>query len=282
MPEGMADGSEGENFEQFRDIFSNKLIERLTKPPKRAAKARKKARLSGSSTNATTPKRSTGETPSQEGLDVTQDAEELSDFSDYLSRLTFDSLPPELRAVTPRTWGAEGGSPPLRERYPLPLTSSDVADLIQPSLDPDITDSLTAYHILQPPEAGEEDVATFLAPVLTTYLTTVAIPTPTTPNTTNSRAVAEECEICGRDWVPLTYHHLIPRFVHDKAVRRGWHRREDLQRVAWLCRACHSFVHRLAGHEELAREYDTVERLLAREEVRSFAAWVGRVRWKAR
>lgn len=29
--------------------------------------------------------------------------------------------------------------------------------------------------------------------------------------------------------------------------------------VAWLCRACHSFVHRLAGNEELAKGLYTVD-----------------------
>jgi hypothetical protein len=70
--------------------------------------------------------------------------------------------------------------------------------------------------------------------------------------------------------------------VHDKVVRRGWHRADELQNVAWLCGACHRFVHRFRGHEELAREYYTVERLLGAEEVRAFAGWVGGVRWKAR
>ena len=41
--------------------------------------------------------------------------------------------------------------------------------------------------------------------------------------------------------------------------------------MAWLCRACHTFVHGLAGHEELARELFTVERLLGREEVRRWS-----------
>lgn len=269
MPERLADGNEGENFEQFRDIFSNTLIERLAKPQKKA-KARKKGKPPGSSTNIKTPK---GPGATSVPLDVTQDTEELSEFSDYFSTLTFNSLPPELRAITHRTWTE---NPLLQEKYNLPLTSSDIVDLVQSSLDPDISASLTAYNIIQPPG---EDIATFLAPVLTAYL---AGATAAPPSAAASRAAVTECEMCGRDWVPLTYHHLIPRFVHDKAVRRGWHRREDLQSVAWLCRACHSFVHRLAGHEELAREYYTVDRLLEREEVRSFAAWVGRVRWKAR
>jgi hypothetical protein len=38
----------------------------------------------------------------------------------------------------------------------------------------------------------------------------------------------------------------------------------------------------VATNEELAREYGSVERLGEREDVRRFAGWVGRVRWKAR
>jgi len=52
--------------------------------------------------------------------------------------------------------------------------------------------------------------------------------------------------------------------------------------VAWLCRACHSFVHRAASNEELGKDYWSVERLMAREDVQNWAKWVGRVRWKSR
>jgi hypothetical protein len=38
----------------------------------------------------------------------------------------------------------------------------------------------------------------------------------------------------------------------------------------------------MASNEELAREWFTVERILEREDVRDWAKWVGRVRWKAR
>lgn len=40
-------------------------------------------------------------------------------------------------------------------------------------------------------------------------------------------------------------------------------------------------MHRVASHEELAREWFTVESLMEREDVRRFGEWVGRVRWKA-
>lgn len=52
--------------------------------------------------------------------------------------------------------------------------------------------------------------------------------------------------------------------------------------MAWLCRACHSFVHRIASNEELARELFSVEALMEREDVVKWAQWVGKVRWKAR
>ncbi len=52
--------------------------------------------------------------------------------------------------------------------------------------------------------------------------------------------------------------------------------------VAWLCRACHSFVHRIEKNEELARQWYTVDRLKEREDVQVWIGWVGRIRWKKR
>ncbi|POS70107.1 hypothetical protein DHEL01_v211496 [Diaporthe helianthi] len=243
------------NFDQFRDVVGSALIEKIQRPQKTHGN---KQRKRGKPATVQTATKSLEEETTE------ADAEDLSEFSDYISTLTFESLPPELQTITHRTWADNRD---LQEKYTLPITSNDIADKIAPILDPEVSESLTTYGIIKP---LAEDISTFLAPILTTYLTTTTTP-PAAPSSTKSRTT--ECEICGRDWVPLTYHHLIPRFVHAKALKRGWHREEDLQSVAWLCRACHSFVHGIAGHEELAREFFTVERLLGREEVRSFAAW---------
>lgn len=254
------------NQDQFRDILSTALIEKLQKPNKgRGSKQSRRGK----------PTSATGNTKADSGRDATPeaDAEELSEFSEYIASIVFECLLPELQTITHRVWAE---TPRLQEDYALPLTTSDIADKITPGLDPCIPDSLTAYGIITPPG---EDTSTFLAPILTSYLTAATTPP---PPPSAERHKTTDCEICGRDWVPLTYHHLIPRAVHAKALRRGWHAEADLQAAAWLCRACHSFVHRLEGNEALAREYYTVERLLEREEVRAFAAWVGRVRWKAR
>ncbi len=113
------------------------------------------------------------------------------------------------------------------------------------------------------------------------YIVTTTSPSPEyTPALTATRPAG--CEICEREHLPLTYHHLIPRQMHAKAVKRGWHREWELNKVAWLCRACHSYLHRVATNEELARELYSVELVLERDDVGKWARWVGRVRWKAR
>jgi hypothetical protein len=131
------------------------------------------------------------------------------------------------------------------------------------------------YAIVRDPA----DVPDFMHRVLNEYVPAVTMPPPVWATT---RAAVDACEICERDWIPLSYHHLIPRGVHAKVRRKGWHGDWMLNSVAWLCRACHSFVHRMASNEELAREWFTVDRILEREDVRVWAKWVGRVRWKAR
>lgn len=142
-----------------------------------------------------------------------------------------------------------------------------------PILPSSVQESIQAYSLLPP----ETSLPALLDAAITSYVSAVLAAPPVW-----SATRADACEICERDWIPLTYHHLIPRSTHERVLKRGWHEEWELNRVAWLCRACHSFVHRLASNEELAREWHTVERLLDREDVRSWAGWVGRIRWKAK
>lgn len=165
-------------------------------------------------------------------------------------------------------------SPVLQKQYALPLDAT-TASLALVSLDPSIPDTLTTYTIISQPSSLPD----LLTPILSSYISSV---TTAPPAPSQSRSLATACEICERAWIPLTYHHLIPKAVHAKALKRGWHREDDLNAVAWLCRACHSFVHRIASHEELAREWFTVDLLMERDDVEKWAAWVGKVRWKAR
>lgn len=179
-------------------------------------------------------------------------------------------MPADLRTLSHTTPQTTPSS--LRAPYSDPLPAPTLDALLTP-LPPSVPDSLVSYALLPDPSS----LPTFLAPILADYIAVATAPPRPWSSTRTSH-----CEICSRDWIPLTYHHLIPKQVHGKAVKRGWCEAWRLDSVAWLCRACHSFVHRVAGNEELAREWSSVGLLLAREDVRGWAAWVGRVRWKKR
>ncbi len=250
------------NYEQFRDCFSAILVDRLAKPH---AKSKHRSKSSLKRHKVVSP-------VEQDDAEPGRDAEELAEFIEYLASTTFACLPDELRTLDHHTWAQ---SADLQARYAVPLAGQDIPDLV-PALDPSVSDSLEAYGIVNSHDSGTDAL---LAAVLGAYVEALATPP---PPPSASRGSVTACEICGRDWIPLTYHHLIPRFVHAKAVRRGWHPAEALQNVAWLCRACHSFVHGFASHEDLARYYYTVELLMAQEEIVSFARWAGRLRWKKR
>lgn len=161
-------------------------------------------------------------------------------------------------------------------KYSTPLDSTLLGKLVTP-LPLTVADSLMSYGLL----AEASDLDRFFEPVFTNFIT-AATSAPPEHNPSDACSRPDSCEICGRAQLPLTYHHLIPRAVHDKAVKRGWHAEWEVNKVAWLCRACHSFVHRVATNEELARELFSVELLMEREDVQKWAGWVSRIRWKAR
>lgn len=187
----------------------------------------------------------------------------------FIASETFTSLPQPLQTLT---YAALQHTPNLATTYTVPLLRNTLEALTAP-IPASVPETLSVYALIP----DQADLPDFLGPVLNEYILAVSSPPPTWTNTRT-----DACEICERDWIPLSYHHLIPRGVHGKALKKGWHDEWMLNRVAWLCRACHSFVHRMAGNEELAREWFTVERILEREDVRDWARWVGRVRWKAR
>lgn len=113
-----------------------------------------------------------------------------------------------------------------------------------------------------------------------------------------------ECELCGREMV-LTIHHLFPRSEHDYFLRHpppslfradfdgdgqgstSARRERDPDGLtktdllitfrAWLCRPCHSAVHRIVpDNRELGKEYWSVERLMENEAVQRWVGYVGK------
>ncbi|KAJ5679076.1 hypothetical protein N7462_007320 [Penicillium macrosclerotiorum] len=257
-----------DNYTVFRECLSSAIVARSEKP-RTTVKRRPKAKRNGhkepsSAIETTLPER--------------VDPEELAEFVDesvqFIASETFTSFPLPLQTIS---YSATQHDPALAALYVPADTDTPVDQPVLESLcatvPVTVTDSLSVYGLI--PDAA--DLPSFLSPVLSEYITSVTTAPPVWSTTR-----ADACEICERDWIPLSYHHLIPRGVHAKVMKKGWHDEWMLNSVAWLCRACHSFVHRMASNEELAREWFTVDRILEREDVQDWAKWVGRVRWKAK
>ncbi|KAK2609121.1 hypothetical protein QQS21_002348 [Conoideocrella luteorostrata] len=262
------ENQENGNYAVFRDCLSSVLLQPTSVDATSGKKEPRRRRRAKATQNKTT-----GVQNKASELHDQNDGEELSEFIDYLASSIFDGFPDALKELDYRSWRE---SDQLQTQFALPLGAASLSVL---DLPPSIPETLVTYNLVAadptldtPLPATTED---FLAPIITSYIETLITPPPA-----SWASRTDACEICGRGWIPLSYHHLIPRFVHDKVVKRGWHRKEDLQNVAWLCGACHRFVHHFKNHEELARDYYTVALLLEEEDVQKFAAWVGRLRWK--
>ncbi|RAH63832.1 HNH endonuclease [Aspergillus aculeatinus CBS 121060] len=293
-----------ENYQVFRECLSTAIVERFSTPaqPKKARRTRgavsqrQKTRKETAGTSAA----AAAAADASQSLPDRASPEELAEFIDFLATETFPALPPSIQTLTytpppPPTTTTTSSTTTTTTPTPSPSETDPqtlASTLCTTTLPATVHDTLTTYAILadQPSstpsaaaaaaaavEENEEALTTFFTPILTEYLAAVTRPPPVWATTRT-----DSCEICGRDWIPLSYHHLIPRSVHAKVTKKGWHPEWMLNSVAWLCRACHSFVHRMASNEELAREWFTVERICEREDVRVWAGWVGRVRWKSR
>ncbi|RAH45463.1 HNH endonuclease, partial [Aspergillus brunneoviolaceus CBS 621.78] len=264
-----------ENYQVFRECLSTAIVERFSAPaqPKKARRTRG-AVSQRQKTRKETAGTSAAAADASQCLPDRASPEELAEFIDFLATETFPALPPSIQTLTytppppppPTTTSSSSSSTTTTtittssETDPQTLAST----LCTTTLPATVHDTLTTYAILaDQPEENEEALTTFFTPILTEYLAAVTRPPPVWATTRT-----DSCEICGRDWIPLSYHHLIPRSVHAKVTKKGWHLEWMLNSVAWLCRACHSFVHRMASNEELAREWFTVERICEREDVR--------------
>ncbi|PGH27582.1 hypothetical protein AJ80_00824 [Polytolypa hystricis UAMH7299] len=243
------------NFETFRECVSQALIQKSAEKPSRRSSRRKTKSV---------------ESPaafSQTSLTESNDPEELAEFIDYIAGETFSALPKEVQTLS---YSAVQENATSICAGPL---STSTLDALAGSVPLSVSESLSVYGLV--PDAS--DFPKFLEPILNEYITSATAPPPVWSNTRTSA-----CEICARDWIPLSYHHLIPKAVHAKILKRKWHEEWMLNSVAWLCRACHNFVHQMASNEELAKEWYTIERILQREDVQAWASWVSKIRWKAR
>lgn len=82
------------------------------------------------------------------------------------------------------------------------------------------------------------------------------------------------CELCHRENIKLTFHHLVPRKMHKKKYVRNQHPDLDFNKHGiMVCIPCHKSIHLTFTHRELAQRFYTLERLLSSEQLKSAIAF---------
>jgi len=95
-----------------------------------------------------------------------------------------------------------------------------------------------------------------------------------------------ECEMCRRVML-LTFHHLIPKDTHPTYLKKpgqlasvgieGEPTRGFLNTYGTMvCGRCHSNIHALAPNTVLAKEYNTLEKILAHPKIESWVSWASK------
>lgn len=71
------------------------------------------------------------------------------------------------------------------------------------------------------------------------------------------------CELCGRDGVEVTIHHLLPKEMGG-----------TFGDTAKLCISCHKQIHALYTNSEIAAQLSTLSELRADPAIRRFIKWI--------
>lgn len=74
------------------------------------------------------------------------------------------------------------------------------------------------------------------------------------------------CELCERNMF-LTLHHLIPKKLHKQCKKKKLYNDNELLQTVSICRQCHSAIHRIFTHDELAYTYNSIDKYYDNEDV---------------
>ncbi|DBA85189.1 TPA: hypothetical protein ACH3X2_005901 [Trebouxia sp. C0005] len=83
------------------------------------------------------------------------------------------------------------------------------------------------------------------------------------------------CALCER-LMPLTWHHLYPKEMQKKFLKRGLMTEEDKNSGIRICRQCHNAIHRLFDNELLAKKLHSVESLMQEESIQKWVAYASK------
>ncbi|MCP4598576.1 hypothetical protein [Neptuniibacter sp.] len=89
------------------------------------------------------------------------------------------------------------------------------------------------------------------------------------------KSLTAQCPLCQRT-LALTFHHLIPRKVHRRSHFAKRYNRDELNRGINICRGCHTAIHRTFDEMTLAKEFNSLDALLASPEIQRYIAWASK------
>jgi len=83
-----------------------------------------------------------------------------------------------------------------------------------------------------------------------------------------------KCELCGRENI-CTKHHLIPRTNHKNKWFKKNLTADEMIKTIYLCKyECHREIHNLIPEKEMGKNYNTLKKLLAHENVSKYVSFV--------
>ncbi len=83
----------------------------------------------------------------------------------------------------------------------------------------------------------------------------------------------KSCALCGGIDL-ITFHHLIPKSCHrNKWFKKHFTKTEMRERGVYVCRKCHSFIHKQFSEKCLGRELNTVEKLKSNAVIAKYVQW---------
>jgi hypothetical protein len=83
------------------------------------------------------------------------------------------------------------------------------------------------------------------------------------------------CPLCHRQ-VDLTFHHLIPKKMHRRTYFKKNYSKPELAQGIDICRKCHTGLHKTYDEMQLAKQFSTIEAIIADPALSIHFAWVSK------
>ena len=81
------------------------------------------------------------------------------------------------------------------------------------------------------------------------------------------------CELCKREVCEITKHHLVPKGTRKKKLISKKFDKNYFEKTIWVCCLCHQQLHKFYTEIELAKDFWSLELILADEKICKFLEW---------